>query len=88
MICVLLFLMIEIMNKKNKNILVGKNLFKVSKITLRPTFIERYSNVILLTLNRFLPNSWIVLPINYSPPSGKLNSLEPQMINILAFKRK
>ena len=43
---------------------VGKYLFKVSKITLEQRSIERCSNVILLTLNRYLPTEGLMFIIN------------------------
>ena len=43
---------------------VGKYLFKVNKITLEQRSIERCSNVILLTLNRYLPAGMPVMPLD------------------------
>ena len=54
-----------------RNFPVGKYLFKVSKITLEQRSIERCSNVILLTLNRYLPTG-LYLKQKYINPPGQL----------------
>ena len=46
---------------------VGKYLFKVSKITLEQRPSGRCSNVILLTLNRYLPTGIILILVNDIP---------------------